>query len=564
MHIRIVAFLFVTSLSAFAQGSQTGTITGRVVNESGQPLPNARVSVLAVGPLQQNEGTLTDREGNFQVAGLQPRSYRVFASLSTYTPLASDLDAWLRNYRIGESVRLVMTKGGVITGTVTSQTGEPIVRVRVYARMIRNENSRLSFPFPTSPLERTTDDRGVYRIYGVPAGTYLVWAGGSEVNNGFDAFESDVPTYSPSSTRDTAEEISVRAGEEQTNVDIRYRGEPGHVISGSVRASESGGTTTEYGINLTVVGSKVDWAMMTGQERNSKGFVFRGVDDGDYLVTALSAAENQVTGIVSKRIKVRGADVTGIELVTQPLASVTGRVVLEESKATDCPGKQRLVFAETFVSASSDETQSADLHPQLRWLLGGAPVNPDAQGNVSFKYLMPGRYFFVPQFAGKYWYLQSVTLTPAASTKTAPVDAARNWTTLKSGDRVSGLTITLAQGAASLQGQLVLKEGEAQPEGTFVYLVPAEREKASDVLRFFAAGVNAEGKIAVNNVPPGRYWVLVKSDTATTSVTKLRWPDQAGFRAKLRQEAEAANKEIEFTPCQNVNGFPVPLKAPGQ
>ena len=559
----VLALLLLTAPPLFAQGSQAGTITGRVVNESGQPLPNARVNVVPVGSSQQTEGTTTDRDGNFQVTGLQPRSYRVFAWLSTYAPLASDLDTWTRNYKIGDSVTLVMVKGGVITGTVTAPTGEPIVGIRVFARIIRNESSRLPFPFRHYPLERTTDDRGIYRIYGVPAGTYIVWAGGSGgAYQGLDAFDNDVPTYSPSSTRDTAEEITVRAGEERTNVDIRYRGEPGHVISGRARAAD-GSETVGHGINLTAVGSKVEWAMATGQEPNSKGFIFRGIDDGDYDVTAFSVVENQLTGIGSKRIKVRGADVTGIELVTQPLASLSGRVVLEESKATECSGKPRLLLPETFLTASMDESQGGDFHPQIRWMLGGAPVNPDSQGNVSFKNLIPGRYYFVPQFAGKYWYLQSMTLTPAGSAKTAPVDAARNWTTLKSGDRLSGLTITLAQGAASLQGQLVLGEGESPPEGTFVYLVPAEREKASDVLRFFAAGVNADGKVALNNIAPGRYWMLVKSDAATTSVTKLRLPDQADFRAKLRQEAEAANKEIEFKPCQNVAGFQLPLKTSG-
>jgi hypothetical protein len=527
-----------------------------VVNESGQPLPNARVTVLAVASSQPSESAITDREGKFQLSGLQPRSYRVFASLSTYTPLATDLDTWSRSYRIGESVTLVLTKGGVITGTVTAQTGEPIVGIRVYARMIRSESTRLPFPFRTYPLERTTDDRGVYRIYGVPTGTYIVWAGGSGgASLGMDAYAEDVSTYSPSSTRDTAEEITVRAGEERTNVDIRYRGEPGHVISGIARGSESG-ETSGYGINLTAIGNKVDWSMLTGQEPN-KGFSFRGVDDGDYIITALSAVQNQVTGMVSKRIKVRGADVTGIELVPQPLAAISGRVVLEESKATECAGKPRLLFAETFVSASVDESQGADLDPQVRLILGGAPVNPDTQGNISFKNLMPGRYLFVPQFADKHWYIQSVTLT---GTKAA-VDAARNWTMLKSGDRVSGLTITLAQGAASLQGRLVLNEGETQPEGTFVYLVPAEREKAGDVLRFFGAAVNADGKLTLSNIAPGRYWVLVKADTAATSVAKLRWPDQADFRAKLRQDAEAANKEIEFKPCQNVVGFQIPQRA---
>ena len=48
----------------------------------------------------------------------------------------------------------------------------------------------------------------------------------------FNPYDSDVPTYSPSSTRDNAAEVSVRSGEE-TNADIRYRGEPG--IASAVR-----------------------------------------------------------------------------------------------------------------------------------------------------------------------------------------------------------------------------------------------------------------------------------------------------------------------------------------
>ena len=555
----VLSFLLLTTL-AFGQSPQTGSITGRVVNESGQPLPNARVTVQPVGALQQGEATITDREGNFQLNGLDARSYRVFAWLSAYTSLTGDPDRSM-SYRIGDSVTLVLTKGGVITGTVTTQTGEPVVGVRVQATLIGSDANRPPFPYGRYSGERTTDDRGVYRIYGLPNGTYVVWAGGtSGMNPNLDAFDSDVPTYSPASTRDTAEEISVRAGSETTNVDIRYRGETGRIVSGIARGSESG-ETVGYGIHLTAVGKgKAYWSTITGQEPNSKGFVFRGVDDGDYEVTAYSVVRNGLTGVASKRIKVRGADVTGIELITQPMASVSGRVVLEESKATECAGKQRPLFAVTVISASMDDSQASSYRLPYSGLLA-APVNPDAQGNVSIKNLVPGRYYFVPQFAAKYWYLQSVTLAPTATAKTsAAADAASGWTTLKSGDRLSGLTIILAQGAASLHGQVALKDGETAPEGSFVYLVPAERE---NVLRFFTAAVAGDGKFALNNLAPGRYWVLVKSDEGVSSLTKLRSPDQADFRAKLRRDAEAAKTEIEFKPCENVVGFRVPVAASG-
>ena len=290
----VLALLLSASLSVSAQSSQTGTITGRVVNESGQPLPNARVTVQAIGSLERSQDAITDREGKFQISDLDPLSYRVFAGLSTYTTL-TDLDAWSTSYRVGDSVKVVLTKGGVITGTVTTQTGEPVIGVRVFARRINTESSHVSGFLSPYPMERKTDDRGVYRIYGLATGTYVVWAGGS---SGWsleaDAFDSDVPTYSPASTRDTAGEISVRAGQETTNVDITYRGEPGRIVSGSARRSETG-EPAQIGISLIAVGkSKSEWNLSTSQEPGSKGFMFRGVDDGDYDVMAVDVSERTI------------------------------------------------------------------------------------------------------------------------------------------------------------------------------------------------------------------------------------------------------------------------------
>ena len=65
--------------------------------------------------------TTTDREGKFEVSGLQPVIYQVFAFLQGYAPLLRNLDDTQTSlYRVGDSVTLVLTKGGVITGAVTS------------------------------------------------------------------------------------------------------------------------------------------------------------------------------------------------------------------------------------------------------------------------------------------------------------------------------------------------------------------------------------------------------------------------------------------------------------
>ena len=98
-----------------------------------------------------------------------------------------------------------------------------------------------------------TDDRGVYRFYGLTSGSYLIIASGhNEYYYEPNAYETDAPTYYPSSTRDTAMPVTVRAGEEITGIDIRYRGEPGHAISGNINVGVAS-DLPEVGLGLTLI-----------------------------------------------------------------------------------------------------------------------------------------------------------------------------------------------------------------------------------------------------------------------------------------------------------------------
>jgi hypothetical protein len=141
------------------------------------------------------------------------------------------------------------------------------------------------------------------------------------------------------------------------------------------------------------------------------------------------------------------------------------------------------------------------------------------------------------------------------------VDATRSWTNVKGSERLSNLTITLVHGAASLRGAFVPAEGEQIPQRLFVYLVPAERDKANNVLRFFAAEVQSNGYLGLDNIAPGRYWVLAQPAEGTTSpLTKTRSPLETETRRRLRRDAEAAKNEIELKPCQNVSDFKLSLR----
>jgi Carboxypeptidase regulatory-like domain len=574
MKLCVITLLLLTAVVAAAQSNQstdtddrtnvskTGSINGRVVTESGEPLVDAFVSLRSYTS-RDSYNAITDRDGKFRFRGLSPIVYLASASSPAYTAAPRDPDSTQStSYRIGDVINLVMIKGGVITGTVTNSTGDPVVGVRVRAQMIRDGDGQRS-RYGALMRERTTDDRGNYRIYGLPTGSYLVFAGG-----GVGAYEGDAPTYAPSSVRDTALEIIVRAGEETTGVDIRYRSETGHSVSGSV-----GSTGPDaYGVSIILTSTLEGGSQASEsyyQQPGTGGFWFTGVADGDYDLTAQSYAPSGDIGVSEpKRIRVRGADISGVDLVTNALGTITGRVMLEESKAAECKGKRRVLPTEILVSAWHNESEARQDKPQFIWGLGG-PTFPNQQGDISLRNLASGQYQLVARQFAKYWYLKSISL-PAPTTATSrqidrTQDAVQNWITLRRGDHLSGLVVTIAEGAASLRAQMTVEEGTSMPQRLYVYLVPAEREKALDPLRYLAAPVAADRTMSLNNIPPGRYLMVLQPplDKVRPTLSKLRLPDEAETRARLRRDAEAATIEIGFRPCENVMGYQLPYKVSG-
>lgn len=581
----IVATVLVFAISVTAQSqpdeaqpASTGAITGQVVTDTGQPVVGAAVFIRAYGSTGPGRTTTTDAEGNFQVSGLDPLSYIVGASFSAFVTAPRDPDsAPASYYRVGDTVKIRLMKGGVITGSVVTSADEPVVAVKVRAYMIKDSNgrpARYGAPF----RERSTDDRGIYRIYGLVPGTYVVSAGGAGAFSGnSNPYDIDMPTFAPSSPRDTAMEVELRPGVEVSNVDIRYRGEPGRIISGNA-IDPTGMAASSFTVYLSPVSSGISqWGNSTYQPPGTQGFSFYGIADGDYDVVAQTYFPTGEYALSeARRIKVKGADISGLELLVKPLGSITGRVALEESKVPECTGKRRPVFAETLITPWHNEKNSPKDQPQFGWSLG-SPVFPDQKGDFTMRNLSPGQYRLNTRPLAKYWYLKSISLPSSAAPEKgggakgpAPkgtqalrlVDAARNWTTLKSGERLSGVVITFAAGAASLKGQIKPAEGQKLPPKLFAYLVPAEADKAEDILRFFVALTETDGSFALNNLPPGRYLALAKvgGETESNVLSKLRLPDEAESRAKLRQEAALAKIETELKPCQNVSDYSLPLK----
>jgi len=569
----------------------TNSITGKVLTIAGQPVTNATVLVSRLNAPSPPRPVPTDSTGNFRINGLEPGVFSVTAYAASFVMPPADLEMNQPiYYRLGDSVTLTMAKGGVVNGTVTGPDNQPVVAVRVRAMMIRDEKGQ-----PANgalAVERLSDDRGVYRLFGLTPGVYVVSAGGGGGAGGIgggplggggfggrpgggpggggggfggfstSVYDRDAPTFSPSSTRDTAAEITVYAGDEVSNVDIKFRRDAGHSVSGTVKGppAPAGYART----TLTLTRAKNPDEVVTSVPARGSAFEFRGVADGEYEISAqTSLGPNDTAVSLPRKITVNGANVSGIALTTTPLASISGRVALEKSALAECQNKRQPRFEELLISARRNSKKEAQ--PQVRGY-SSANGTPGKNGEFFLNRLNAGPYRLDTRFFAKYWYLRSITGPPArpagkVPATSQPVDIARNGMTLQFGNRVNGVVVTLAEGAASLRGRLSVGENQKTPAGLSLYLVPAEKEKSEDVLRYFTTPVVDDGTFALNNLSPGRYWAIARIPAAEEARIdwKLRLPDQAQNRTKLRREAEAAKLEIELKPCQNLTDYQLPF-----
>jgi hypothetical protein len=551
-----------------------GMITGRVVNSAGEPLPNAVVYASSLGTSTRSQRATVDTNGDFKVDGLEAGLYRVSAGAPAYVPVPqpSPIDSQ-SYYRIGDSVTLRLNKGGVISGTVTGPKG-PLVAVGVYATRVRDEANK-----PLTPSmgfhERSTDDRGVYRFYGLLPGGYLISAAKPRIGLiAPSAYDNDTPTYFPSSTRESASEVVVREGEEIT-ADIQYRAEPGHAISGKVVGVVESQTQFSPGasINLTDVRDRSSLVGTSASSNDNFSFAIYGVADGEYELSALQFLQSRdELRSPPRRVTVRGADVNGMILTLAPLASIEGRLVFENDPKTGCGKRRETAAQETIVFGRRYEpekkaniaktTPLADVSlSAINYVSTGVG---DAKASFTLKNLPPGSYRIDPRPPASGWYVRSIAIreteTVAARAESSVV--ARDGIVLKSGERVSGITVTITEGAASIRGRISVAAGQILPPGMRLYLVPAERDSSDNLLRFFEGTVANDGTFVMGNLAPGRYWMIaqpaVKSDS--NSVKSIK--SDGAFRLKVLRDAEAFKNEIAFKPCERTTDYDLPYSPP--
>jgi hypothetical protein len=156
--------------------------------------------------------------------------------------------------------------------------------------------------------------------------------------------------------------------------------------------------------------------------------------------------------------------------------------------------------------------------------------------------------------------VKAITASAPASARGAargapPADVARNGLTLKAGEKITGVTVTLADGAAGVSGKVTpAKEGSRLPARLRVHLVPAEAGATNDALRYAETFARGDGSFSLSNIAPGKYWLVARAAPDDELIDRQPAPValDAKERTKLRKDSEAMKMEVELKPCQRV------------
>lgn len=586
-------------------------LTGRVVGEDGQPLSNVRIiaSRAATGAVNLSAGAQTDADGKFTLTNLTANAYVISAFALGYVlePDSSEQTAARVYHHPGDFVTLRMSRGGVITGMVTDADGAPVVGLFVEAVRVRYPDGRAVREGAGGRVwqPRQTDDRGVYRIYGLRPGAYIVRAGGRSSFGPFTPYDLKVPTYHPAAPREGAITVSVLAGQETSGIDIRYRGAAGHAISGTLSgALPAGSPLSNLVVALRHVSASAPEQYIALQP-DTAGFVFDGVADGDYDLLARHVAPRADYAAASpaRRVSVRGRDVTGVTLALAPLGSVSGQLLFDSPKPPDdksaCQPTRAPRAGEGVVVVARRDDSGDAADQSVAFFPAAYESAPGDKGEFQLLGLKAGRYQLLVRLPDADLYVRAITLAqppakdapaakaavpvkaaaPAAVSVKAAVpvkavsparaagDPARAGFNLQTGERLSGLNVHVAAGASGLRGRIVAAADDhdaASPAARFphlrVHLVPAEREQADNALRYAESRVGDDGTFLFANLAPGRYWLLARPAPATDSpdnpARPLAW--DAEGRARLRREAETANTPVALAPCRRIDDFVLP------
>ena len=502
--ISSILLVLSTVIIAQAQGAPDktsgATITGKVTIK-GEGAPG-----IAVVLVQNVEGrqrptrhrAFTDGTGTYRITNVPPGNYRATTATSEFVavaelpnPFDKSKTLLINKDETVESIDFELIRGGVITGRVTDSDGRPVIEETV---SISSEESNRSSGYSISWHRSTrTDDRGVYRIFGIAPGNYKVAAGTNELSpswekSGFrQTFHHDVTDASQATI------INVTEGSETTNVDITIK-EVGRTYSvrGRIIDGETGQplANVPYGISVYLTPNSRS-GLSDGSVSNSNGeFQWRNLRPGKYSVY-VNAPSDGDRSFEEAPFEVSDRDVTGIVVKRIKVTTVSGVIILDGTDDKSVLAKLREARVSARIENEDKTTTSTS-----------TGILPD--GSFRFSGLFAGVATFAVEARG----LELVRVERNGVVHPAGI-------TIRDREQISGLRLIVHYGDASIRGVLKLPDDAPLPANAKFSV--SLKKIGEPVAQFDQPGsyrsaeVDARGQFVAEGLLPGTYEVTAQS-----------------------------------------------------
>jgi hypothetical protein len=468
--------------------------------------PEQNIQEMVLGAGRRNKTTTrTDSAGHYRFEGLTAGLYQI--STLTATLVETGPNSGTRSINVGDDDSITgwdfqFTKAGAISGRVTTQDGRALIGVKVLA--LKSPNTSEAAGNPEFANDAKTDDRGQFRVYGMPAGKYIICVMSRMPEPNSTAGPSiPADTFYPGVTeRASATQIELASGTEMEGIDIKVgTGLQGFEVSGRV-VDDSGRGVPDVAVSYGPGRMTNGYGAMQGaaQYTDSKGgFKLEHVMPGEYsaAVSFPFLMESDIYGEPTKFVVING-NVGGVELKVHTGLTISGVAVLE---GTDDPqAAANLTSVQLFAASDSEGAETISIS---RATLG-------SDGTFTLKGLPPGKVRIQPGDM----LLQSMYRLTGIKQNGVLVDGI----TLSQGQSATGIELVLGYANCTITGQVTL-EGGKLPVGTTLFVnavVGSQQQSGGDLIieRDGEAGgsgaqVDPSGHFKIEHLVPGDYQVVL-------------------------------------------------------
>jgi hypothetical protein len=469
----------------------TGVIHGRVVRaDTGEPLRRVQVRIdeWSTGDQSGPAATMTDAEGRYELTHLAAGRYQLKATRGGYVevaygqrrPFERGRPLELAEGAVLQNIDFALPPGAVVTGRVVDETGEAVAHVSVSLDRRRYIDGARRL---VAESGSSTDDRGEFRIFGVPPGDYVIVATFDATRLGSRDRVRYVPTYYPGTpVASEAQRVTVGPGQEVPGITIALARAATATVRGVVRASGQASLgPLAFVIAREISGPQAYGETATAMAAGDGSFAIAGLLPGAYLVEARSPSGSE---FASMEVVVEGSDVAGVTLLLSKGATARGRIRFDTDNPPQGLRPSQVFVMPTFVDPFGDH--------QMAGMSGGPPVPHD---DWTFELQgLRGR-GFVRAGTMSDWQMKRVRREGVDVTDT-PLDFAAD---------VDGLEIELSQQLTTVSGGVSDDGGGVSLDATVIVFAD-DPGKWGPHSRFIeSARPDQRGRFKIQGLPPGRY-----------------------------------------------------------